>query len=431
MDYRNALEYLDAHAGYDLTGRITSPSLDNITRMTAAWGDPQHVAPVIHVTGTNGKGSTVQMITRLLIAQGLTVGTYTSPHLERVNERLCLNGEPIGDDEFAEQIAAVADLEVLTGVRPSYFEIMTVAAFRWFADCAVDVMVIEVGLLGRWDATNIVDAQVAVITNIGLDHTEFAGPTLADIASEKAGIIKATSAAVIGETDPSLVGVFAQEQPASMLCRGPDFDVDDNALAVGGRLVTLRTPTTVYPEVYLPLHGSHQADNAAVALCAVETFFAAPLAPEVVAEGLSTVSVPGRFEIADTHPLTVIDGAHNPGGADTCAQVFFDDFSPLGRRILVVGTLRDPVEMLAALRADEFDVVICCTAPSPRGVPGALVGAAARQMGCEEVYVVDDVATACRNATDLATDDDAILIAGSLYVVGAARAVLFGSRDRR
>ena len=427
MDYPEVLAYLDAHAGYDLTGRITSPSLDNITGLTAAMGDPQHVAPVIHVTGTNGKGSTAQMITRLLVAQGLTVGTYTSPHLERVNERVCLNGEPIPDEALAEQISAVADLEGLTGIRPSYFEIMTAAAFRWFADCAVDAMVIEVGLLGRWDATNIVDAQVAVITNIGLDHTEFAGPTLADIASEKAGIIKAGSAAVIGETDPELVAIFAAEHPASMLCRGPDFDIDDNALAVGGRLVTLRTPTTVYPEIYLPLHGSHQGENASVALCAVETFFAAPLAPEVVAEGLAAIAAPGRFEIADTQPLTVIDGAHNPGGADTCAQVFFDDFSPIGRRILVVGTLRDPVEMLAALRADEFDIVICCTAPSPRGVPGAQVGAAARQMGCGEVYVFDDVATACRSATGLADADDAILIAGSLYVVGAARATLIGS----
>lgn len=427
MDHREALAYLDAHAGYDLTGRISSPSLDNITGLTAAMGDPQHVAPVIHVTGTNGKGSTAQMITRLLVAQGLTVGTYTSPHLERVNERLSLNGEPIPDEALAEQISAVADLEELTGIRPSYFEIMTAAAFRWFADCAVDAMVIEVGLLGRWDATNVVDAQVAVITNIGLDHTEFAGPSLADIASEKAGIIKAGSAAVIGETDPDLVAIFAAEGPASMLCRGPDFDIDDNALAVGGRLVTLRTPTTVYPEIYLPLHGSHQGDNASVALCAAETFFAAPLAPEVVAEGLGAITAPGRFEIADTQPLTVIDGAHNPGGADTCAQVFFDDFSPIGRRILVVGTLRDPVEMLAALRADEFDIVICCTAPSPRGVPGSRVGAAARQMGCGEVYVFDDVATACRSATGLADADDAILIAGSLYVVGAARATLIGS----
>ena len=145
--------------------------------MASAMGDPQLAMPVIHVTGTNGKGSTVQMITRLLMARGLTVGTYTSPHLERINERLKRNGEPISDEDFAEQIAGIADLEVITGVRPTYFEAVTAAAFRWFADIAVDVAVVEVGMLGRWDATNIVDAQVAVITNIGLDHTEFAGPS--------------------------------------------------------------------------------------------------------------------------------------------------------------------------------------------------------------------------------------------------------------
>src|SRR3990170_2390020 len=252
-------------------------------------GDPQHAYPVIHVTGTNGKGSTSQMITRLLMANGLTVGTYTSPHLERVNERITRNSEPIDDDDFAEQIAAVVDLEGLTGVRPSYFEAVTAAAFRWFADVAVDVVVAEVGLLGRWDATNIVDAQVAVVTNIGMDHNEFAGPTLEDIAREKAGIIKADSAAVIGETDPDLVAVLASEPAATQLFRDTDFATGTNQLALGGRLVDLRTPTTIYPEVFVPLHGAYQGDNASIALTATEAFFAAPLDPEVVSEGFASV----------------------------------------------------------------------------------------------------------------------------------------------
>ena len=426
MDYREALDYLDSHAGYDVTGRISSPSLDNISRLVGALGHPESSAPVIHVTGTNGKGSTVQMISRLLMAQGLSVGTYTSPHLERVNERISRNGESITDDELAEQVAAVADLEVLTGVRPSYFEAMTAAAFRWFADIAVDVMVIEVGLLGRWDATNVVDAQVTVITNIGMDHTEFAGPTLAHIAAEKAGIITSTGVAVVGETDPDLVKIFAAEGPASLLRRGDDFDVVDNALAVGGRLVDLRTPTTVYRDVFVPLHGAHQGDNAAVALTAVEAFFAAPLDEAVVAEGFADVIVPGRFEIVGVQPLVVIDGAHNPAGADTCAQVFFDDFAPEGRRILVFGTLREPAEMLAALRADEFDVVHVCTAPSQRGVPATLIAPVARQLGCLEVFVHDSVGAACDAAVRSADADDAVLVAGSLYVAGAARIELSG-----
>ena len=154
MNFDEALRYLDDHTSYDVTGRIDSPTTERIGRLCAAMGDPQHAAPVIHVTGTNGKGSTVQMISRLLMASGLTVGTYTSPHLERINERIQRNGEPISDEEFAEQIAAIAQLEAIIGVRPSFFEAITATAFRWFADVAVDVMVIEVGLLGRWDATN-------------------------------------------------------------------------------------------------------------------------------------------------------------------------------------------------------------------------------------------------------------------------------------
>ncbi len=421
MNLADALAYLDAHASYEKTGRVTSPTTEPIARLCAAMGDPQLAHPVIHVTGTNGKGSTAQMITRLLMAQGLTVGTYTSPHLDRINERIRRNGEPIDDHEFAEQIAAVADLEIVTGVRPTYFEAVTAAGFRWFADVAVDVAVVEVGMLGRWDATNVVDAQVAVVTNIALDHTEFAGPTLADIAAEKAGIIKPGSAAVIGETDPALVEIFRAERGAAQLVRGVDFDVVDNSLAVGGRALDLRTPTTIYNDVFLPLHGAHQGDNAAVALAAVETFFAAPLAEDVVHEGFANVEMPGRFEVVGVQPLTIVDSAHNPHGADVCASVFFGDFDPEGRRILVVGTLRDPADMVAALRADEFDVVHACTAPSPRGVPGTTVAQAARQLGCDEVYVHDTVDAACAAAVRSADADDAILATGSIYVAGAAR----------
>lgn len=424
MDYAAALKYLDEHASYDKTGRIESPSLHVIQSFCEAMGDPQRAAPVIHVTGTNGKGSTAQMITQLLTATGLTVGTYASPHLERVNERMSCNGEFIADEEFAEQVSAIAELEGLLATRPSYFEIVTAAAFRWFADIAVDVMVIEVGILGRWDATNVADGSVAVVTNIGMDHNEFAGPTLEDIAREKAGIIKPGAAAVIGEQRAELVAVFEAAGAATTLVRGEDFEAMSNALAVGGRLLDLRTPTTIYPDVYLPLHGAHQGDNAAAALTAVETFFASPLPEEVVVEGFSEVRMPGRFEVLGHQPLTLVDGAHNPFGADTCAQVFFDDFQPDGRRLLIVGTLRDPAEMLAAFRADEFDLVFACTAPSPRGVPAVEVAVAAKQLGCDDVATFDSVEAACIRAMEYADGDDAVLATGSLYTAGAARPVL-------
>lgn len=423
MNYQQALAYLDAHASYEKTGRIESPSLDVITRLCSAMGDPQHAAPVIHITGTNGKGSTAQMISRLLMASGLRVGTYTSPHLERVNERLAIDAVPISDEAFGAQVGAIADLEIVAGVRPGYFDTCTAAAFRWFADEAVDVMVIEVGLLGRWDATNVADAQVAVITNIGLDHTEFAGPTRAHIATEKSGIVKPASALVTGETDPEILDIFRAAGPSSLLVRDIDFGVGSNDLALGGRYVELRTPTTIYPDVFVPLHGHHQAINAAVALTTVETFFARPLDADVVTEGFGAVDMPGRFEILDHQPLVIVDGAHNPAGADVCSSVFFQDFDPAGSRILVVGCLRsrDPDEMLAALRADEFDLVVCCTAPTPRGRPAAELAESAHRLGCDEVVVVDRVADALDRALADRSADDAILVTGSLYVVGAAR----------
>src|SRR5258706_1119270 len=423
MSYSDALAYLDAHANYEKTGRIESPTTERMRTIVGAMGDPQLAYPVIHITGTNGKGSTSQMITRLMMAQGLTVGTYTSPHLERPNERMSPDGGMISDDEFAEQIVAVADLEMLTGVRPSYFEITTAAAFRWFADLAVDVAVVEVGVLGRWDATNVTEAQVAVITNIGMDHNEFAGPTKGHIAAQKAGIIKPGSAVVVGETDPELVAYFTSAGGASVLLRGDDFDVLENQLALGGRMVDLRTPTTIYSNVVVPLHGRHQGDNAVVALTAVEAFFAAPIADDVVREGFSHVRMPGRFEVLGHQPLVIVDGAHNPPGADSCAQVFFEDFEPAGSRILVTGVLRsrDPKEMLSALRADEFDTVITCTAPTPRGLPSADVAAAARDLGCDHVIEADTVEQACDRAVRMAQNDDAVLVTGSLYVVGAAR----------
>lgn len=423
MNFDEALAYLDDHASYEKTGRVTSPSTGNIEGLLSVLGNPEANYKVIHITGTNGKGSTTQIITRLLMAHGMKVGTYTSPHLQSVNERIQVDGLPVSDEEFGEAVGAVANAEVLAGVRPSYFEIVTAAAFHFFSDVAVDVAVIEVGMLGRWDATNVVAPEVAVITNIALDHTEFAGPTRADIAREKAGIIKPECAAVTGETDPDLVALFAAEPHRVLRVRDEDFAVLDNQLALGGRSLTVRTPRAEYLDLFVPLHGRHQGDNAAVAIMAVEEFFDAPIDPDTLADGLSSTVMPGRFEVLGHQPLVIIDGAHNPAGADTCAGVFFEDFDPPGRRVLVVGSLgsRDVAEMLSALRADEFDRVVCCTAPSPRGRPAAEIAAEARKMGCTDVLAIDDVSRACDAALKDAGSDDAVLVAGSLYVVGDAR----------
>ena len=423
MEFGDALKYLDEHASYDKTGRVEDPSTEKIERILSVLGDPQFDYRTVHVTGTNGKGSTTQIITRLLMAHGLKVGTYASPHLEDIRERIQVDCENVPPEDFAAAVNAVADAEVISGVRPSYFEIVTAAAFRHFSDCAVDVAVVEVGMLGRWDATNVVRPDVAVITNIALDHTEFAGPTLAHIAREKAGIIKDCSVAVVGETREDLVEVFRAEPHAGFVARGEDFDVVDNELALGGRQLHIRTRHGDYVDLFLSLHGAHQGLNASAALTAVEEFFGGPLPHEIVAEAFATATMPGRFEVVGHQPLVILDGAHNPAGADVCAEVFFTDFDPVGRRILVVGALggRDISETLAALRADDFDLVVCATAPSPRARPAKEIADAARALGCSEIVACETVEQACDRALRDATGEDAVLVAGSLYVVGAAR----------
>ena len=232
-----------------MPGRAAIPTLERVRELCHLLGDPHESCPVIHVTGTNGKGSTARMVTELLAAQGLSVGAYTSPNLSRLNERFSRNSEPIDDDQLADVLGRLASLEGLLGQRPTRFELLTAAAFLWFADLAVDVAVVEVGLGGRWDATNIVDPSVAVVTNVSYDHVDVLGPTLEDIAGEKAGILKAGCTAILGETSPNLKAVFSRTAAAvgvEKACqRGEDFDCESNRVAVGGRLLDLRTPQDI------------------------------------------------------------------------------------------------------------------------------------------------------------------------------------------
>lgn len=421
-----ALAYLDDHTDLErlVAGTWDPPTLDRVRALAGLLADPQDAQPAIHVTGTNGKGSTARMLTALLGAQNLTVGTYTSPDLERLNERISRNGEPVDDDALAEAIGAIAELEPIAGVRPHRFEILTLAAYRWFADLPVDAAVVEVGLGGRWDATNIVEGAVAVVTNVGLDHTEVLGPTRRHVAAEKAGIVKAGSTLVLGETDPELLPVFEAEGPEQLWWRGRDFACTSNVVAVGGRAVDLRTPGAFYEDVFLALHGAHQGDNAAVAVAAAEAFFGRALDEEVVREALGTVSVPGRFEIVGRSPLVVLDGAHNPDGARATASTL-GDFGVGGERWYVVGmnTGRDPVEMLEALGAREARGVIATAVDFPRAMDPTDISVAAQSLGVD-AEVVPTVEQAVRRATDLATADDLVLVTGSLYVAGEARRIV-------
>jgi dihydrofolate synthase/folylpolyglutamate synthase len=441
MDLGDALAWLDSHQNLERMLADTNrppPDLGRMRRLMDILGDPQDAYPVIHLTGTNGKTSTARAITTLLMAKGLSVGTFTSPHLEAVNERLMYNGRPVSDADLAELLSDLALLEqMLDGEngpgRPTWFELLAAAGFRWFAERPVDVAVIEVGLGGRWDATNVANGQVAVVTNVGLDHVEFLGPTLADIAGEKAGIVKPGSTLVLSETRPELVAIFERQPAARVVLRDRDFELMSNDLAVGGRLLSLRTPAAEYYDVFLALHGRHQAYNFLDAVVAVEEFFGGPIEAEVLAEAAAAVTSPGRLEVVGRRPLVVLDGAKNIPGAEAMAAAIDEEFGDARSRIMVVGMLRgkDPGEMLQALAAPKARQVIACPPPSPRAQPADVVAKAALLLGVEAEPAAS-VAEAVDRARTLAGEDDLIIVTGSLYVVGAARtAIQAGARRER
>jgi len=397
-------------------------------------GEPQRTYPVIHLTGTNGKGSAARMISRLLSAHGLTVGLYTSPHLQRVNERISRDGDPIGDDELAEVLTTLAAVEPLveerTDARLSWFELLTAAAFAWFAEVAVDVAVVEVGLLGRYDATNVADGTVAVITNVGGDHTDFAPGWQVAVAEEKAGIVKDGAHLILGETAEELQPVFDATPAAQTWRRDVDFAAEDNLMGVGGRVVTVRTPNGVLDDLLLPVWGAHQGDNLAVAVAAAEAFFGRGLDRAVAAGALAELTLPGRCEVAAYHPLVVLDGAHNAEGAAVLADTLSTDFAFAAEQILVVGMLagRRPEAFLEALRAPAARLVVATQPDSPRALPAAEVGAAAEALGAA-VEVVPDVGAALEAALAVATEDDLVCVTGSLYLVGDVRTRLQAVAD--
>ena len=409
--------------------RLAPEPLGRMETLVELLGSPQLQYPAVHITGTNGKTSTARMATALLGAVGLSVGTDTSPYLERFNERIAWNGEPIGDDDLDRILARIAEVEPLLGDRPTYFEIVNAAALEWFADIAVDVAVIEVGLGGTWDSTNVVDGQVAVVTNVEIDHVEYLGPTREGIAAEKAGIVKPGATLVLGETDPSLVPIFTERGAARVVLRDVDFGLRANALAHGGRVVDLYTPYGAYSDVFLPLHGAYQADNAAAALAAAECFLDRALGSDVVGDAFASVDSPGRLEVIGHHPLVVIDGTKNVAGARAVRAALDEEF-PRTTRTWVVGVLRqkDALEMLEALGVQEDDRVVATRPEIPRARDPEEVADAARALGvpADRVAVVDRVADAARRAVDESEADGQVVIAGSLYVAGPARTALVG-----
>ncbi|MBE8517175.1 bifunctional folylpolyglutamate synthase/dihydrofolate synthase [Amycolatopsis sp. H6(2020)] len=424
------------------------PSLTRISALTQLLGEPNRGYPVLHVAGTNGKGSTARMIDALLTRMGLRVGRYTSPHLQLVTERIALDGRPISAARYAElwndiaPYVSMVDGAAADGVAMSKFEILTGMAFAAFADAPVEAAVLEAGLGGAWDATNVADADVAVITPIGLDHVEYLGPDAVSAAREKAGIIKPGSVAVIGEQDSEVLKVLlerAVEVDAAVARAGSEFGVLEKEIAVGGQLLKLQGLGGVYDEIFLPLHGAHQAANAALALAAVEAFFGAgkdrQLVVEAVREAFAEVETPGRLERVRSAPTILLDAAHNPHGARALATTVSEEFA-FRRLVAVVGVMaeKDAHGILDALEPVVSDIVVTRNS-SPRSMPlEELNELAISVFGEDRVVAETDLETAIETAIALVeTNDDpeeplaggGVLVTGSVVTAGEAR-TLFG-----
>ena len=388
-------------------------------------GDPHQAFRSIHITGTNGKGSTATMVARLLQAQGLRVGRYSSPHLSSITERIEINGEPVSEELFAEEVLALAAVAEMSEYPASYFELLTAAAYRIFAVEAVEVAVVEVGVLGRFDATNVIDADVAVVTNIGTDHTDQQGDWRRKIAGEKVGISKANSVLVVGEADPELRDIFEGEPSTSLLFAETDFELIDDQPAVDGRLIGMRTPRGLYDDVFVRAHGSHQAENALLALTATEEFLDAAVPDDVIAEAFGELALPGRVEVVATEPTIVLDGAHNPEAAGALGDTISAAFAVSEPRVFVLGVLepRDPAEFIDNVGIGQGDYVVAAPVNSPRSIKPARIADAAEATGAA-AETASNIDQAIDRAKVLAGIEGIVIVTGSLYAVGEARGLL-------
>lgn len=417
------------------------PSLDRILAFTELLGDPQTTFRSIHLTGTNGKTSTSRMVDTLLRALDLRTGRFTSPHVQRINERVSVDGEPLDDEAFVRAFNDVAPYVGLVDAdQPhpvSFFETMVALAYAAFADAPVDVAVVEVGMGGTWDATNVVDADVAVVLPVAVDHARYLGDSLAAIAREKVGIIKPGALAVIAEQSPdvaAIVGERAAEVGARLVVEGVDFGVASRLPAVGGQVVSLQGLRARYDDVFIPLYGAHQAQNAAVALAAVEAFVGdAVLDDDLVRAAFAEVTSPGRLEVVRRSPTIVLDAAHNPAGAAATADALEDSFQfdPLIGVISVMGD-KDAEGLLAAFEPHLAHVVVTQNS-TDRAMPAAdLARTAVEVFGEDRVTVEPRLADAIDQAAALAEAGEAVssmgsgavLVTGSVVTVGEARTLL-------
>lgn len=412
------------------------PDLDRIRTLCQLLGQPEQAYPAIQLTGTNGKTTTAHMIVCLLGALGLKAGAYTSPHLQDVRERIRVGPEPVSREEVVEGLEYlepfVAEVDSRYPDPVTFFEVLTALAYTHFADKPIDVAIFEVGMGGRWDATNLARGETAVVGPIGLDHVEL-GSTVEEVAGEKSGVFKENAVVVSAEQEPGVARVLqraAEDVGGSMVTAGHDFSVTSRALAVGGQYLDLRGVTVDVEGVYVPLHGAHQATNAACALAAVEGFFgfAGGLDADVIRTGFSAVRSPGRIEVVrrEGASTVVLDGAHNPTGARSLVTALREEFA-FRNRVLVLGMLSDKdVEGVVAELAPVSDHVVVTAPPDGRSsaAPAERLEKALRATGLTTVETAADVESAIELASGLTEEEDAVVVTGSLSTVGVARTAL-------
>ncbi len=425
------------------------PTLDRIATLVGLLGDPQRAFPIIHITGTNGKTSTARMIDALLRERGLRTGRFTSPHLVSMRERICIDGEPLDPERFVTLYQEILPYVQLTderhGVPLSFFEVLTGMAFAAFADAPVDVAIVEVGLGGTWDATNVADGVVAVVGPVAIDHTQYLGDTVEEIAAEKAGIIKPGALAVLAQQSLPAAEVLLRrvsEAGATVAREGIEFGVLERDIALGGQQLTLRGLNGTYPDVFLPLFGLHQAGNAACALAAVEGVAGvgdpgpdgrAPLDPELVRHAFAGLRSPGRLEVLRRSPTVIVDAAHNPAGLAASAAAVTEAFSftrLVG--VLAVSADKDVTGILDELEPVLDDLVVTRNSSDRSMSPDELAGLAGDVFGADRVRVAERMDDAIETAVTLADEapetalpgGGGVLITGSVVTAGDARQLL-------
>jgi len=420
------------------------PTLDRIAALVDLLGHPERAQPVIQITGTNGKGSTAIIIDALLRAAGLRTGRFSSPHLQDITERIAIDGSPIAAEVFDDvwrdiaPLVGIVDERRIDGIECTFFEVMTGLAYAAFADAPVDVAVMEVGMGGRWDATSVADAAVAVVAPIGLDHMQYLGDTIGQIATEKAGIIKPGATAVLASQTAAAAGVLdarCREVGAAAVKEGEDFALLDRQLAAGGQVIRLLAGDGPVGDLFLPLHGAHMARNAALALAAVEALLGRALAPDVIQAGFDDVVAPARLELVAARPPVVLDTAHNPHAVratlEAAAEAF--GFDPVIGVLAMMGD-KAAEQVLELLEPAIGRLVVTAVRSSPRAMPvDELADLARGVFGHDRVVAEPDSAAAVAEAMRLAEGlgpQAGVLVLGSVYLAGEVRQRLIDQRRR-